>query len=88
MNEVFVRVRDMLVFSRQVEEVAVSKCSRLVEDLGCDSMDLLEFAAECEEEFGVDIPNRELEKFATVGDAVTFVQACLSKVDRPASMLL
>jgi acyl carrier protein len=79
MADVFVEVRDILVFALMKDERQVSECSRLVEDLGADSVDLGEFAAACEDEFSIEIPDCALEKFVTVGDAVRFVESRLSE---------
>jgi acyl carrier protein len=74
MTDVFARISDILVFALMADERQVSECSRLVEDLGADSIDLYEFAAACEHEFTIEIPGCALEKFLTVGDAVRFVE--------------
>jgi acyl carrier protein len=56
-----------------VEEKNVSAASRFQEDLGADSLDIVELLMEIEEEFGVSISDEESEKLKTVGDAVKFI---------------
>lgn len=56
-----------------VEEKNISAASRFQEDLGADSLDIVELLMEIEEEFGVSISDEESEKLKTVGDAVKFI---------------
>ena len=46
-----------------------------MDDLGADSLDTVELIMELEEEFGLEIPDEEAEKLATVGDAVTYIES-------------
>ena len=82
MTDVFAEIRNILVFALMKDESEISKHSRLSEDLGADDIDLCEFAAACEGEFSIDIPNCALAKFATVGDAVRYIE---SRVCEPLS---
>ena len=56
-----------------IEDKNVSAASRFQEDLGADSLDIVELLMEIEEEFGVSISDEESEKLKTVGDAVKFI---------------
>ena len=56
-----------------IEEKNTSAASRFQEDLGADSLDIVELLMEIEEEFGVSISDEESEKLKTVGDAVKFI---------------
>jgi acyl carrier protein len=56
-----------------IEEKNCSAASRFQEDLGADSLDIVELLMEIEEEFGVSISDEESEKLKTVGDAVKFI---------------
>lgn len=60
-----------------IEEKNVSAASRFQEDLGADSLDIVELLMEIEEEFGVNISDDESERLKTVGDAVKFIAAKL-----------
>ncbi|BBH52205.1 MULTISPECIES: acyl carrier protein [Fluviispira] len=60
-----------------IEEKNVTAASRFQEDLGADSLDIVELLMEIEEEFGVNISDDESERLKTVGDAVKFITAKL-----------
>lgn len=49
--------------------------SSFKEDLGADSLDVVEFVMELEEEFDIEISDEEAEKISTVGDAVNYIQS-------------
>jgi acyl carrier protein len=61
----------------EIEEKNVTIASRFQEDLGADSLDIVELLMEIENEFGVNISDDESEKLKTVGDAVQFISAKL-----------
>jgi acyl carrier protein len=56
-----------------IEEKNISAASRFQEDLGADSLDIVELLMEIEEEFGVNISDEESEKLKTIGDAMKFI---------------
>lgn len=56
-----------------IEEKNVSTASRFQEDLGADSLDIVELLMDIEEQFGVSISDTESEQLRTVGDAVRFI---------------
>lgn len=58
--------------------------SALIGDLGFDSLRLLEFVAELEDEFGIYIPLNDLPEITTVGQAVDRIAALLQQQERPA----
>lgn len=58
--------------SKKVEEVKLE--SRLVEDLGADSLDIVELLMMLEDEYGITIPDQDAMKLSTIGDIVTFMQ--------------
>jgi len=47
--------------------------SRFIDDLGFDSLDVVELMCDLEEEFGMDIPDEDTEKWVTVGDVISYV---------------
>ncbi len=57
---------------KKVDQVTLS--SRLVEDLGADSLDVVELIMAFEDEFSVTLPDEEIGKFKTVGDVVEFMK--------------
>ena len=58
----------------KVDRAAVARDRRLREDLGIDSLSLIEVAVAAEDAFGVMIPDEDLERFQTVGDVVDHIQ--------------
>jgi acyl carrier protein len=68
------KVKSIIVSQLGVEEAAVTKNAKFIEDLGADSLDIVELVMALEEGFGVDIPDDEAESIRTVEDAVTFVK--------------
>ena len=53
----------------------ITEDSKFVEDLGADSLDVVELVMALEEKFDIEIPDDEAEKITTVKDAVEFIQA-------------
>jgi len=54
--------------------------TRFIEDLPCDSLDLVEMTMEFEDEFDISIPDEEAENLRTVGQAVEYIANCKSKI--------
>jgi acyl carrier protein len=77
-TDVGAEVRSILVFHLGADEARLMDDVRLAEDLGADSLDMVEIVMSCEERFDIDIPNRVATSLATVGDAVRFVEAELA----------
>jgi acyl carrier protein len=73
MAEIEERVRKILAENLSVPEDDVTTDSRFQEDLDADSLDLVEAVLALEEEFGVSIPEEEMEGVKTVGQAVNLV---------------
>ncbi|ABO50588.1 acyl carrier protein [Desulforamulus reducens MI-1] len=70
----FDKVKAIIVDQLGVEEAEVKMEASFVDDLGADSLDIVELVMALEEEFGLEIPDEEAEKIRTVGDAVKFIQ--------------
>ena len=64
----------VLAKTAKVERTAVTRDRRLRDELGIDSLSLIDVAVAGEDEFGVRIPDEDLEQFETVGDVVDFVR--------------
>jgi acyl carrier protein len=75
MSDVATEVRDILVYHLGTDERRITDDARLAEDLGADSLDVVEIVMSCEERFAIQIPNRIATRLATVGDAVRFIEA-------------
>jgi acyl carrier protein len=72
---VFDKVKEIVVDKLGVEAAKVIPGAAFVNDLGADSLDVVEFVMEVEKEFGITIPDEEAGKMATVGDAVKYIEA-------------
>jgi acyl carrier protein len=72
-DEVFERVREVLAERLSVEESDVTEEANFQEDLGADSLDLVEMIMELEDQFGIKIPDEDAQKIQTVGQAVEYV---------------
>ncbi len=68
------RVKQLVVNQLGVEESAVVGKAKFIEDLGADSLDIVELVMAMEEAFNVDIPDEEAENLRTVDDAVSFIK--------------
>jgi acyl carrier protein len=77
MEEIQAKVRKILAENLSVPEDTVTMDSRFQEDLDADSLDLVEAVLALEEEFGVTIPEEEMEEVKTVGEALNVVMAKL-----------
>ena len=73
-DEVYDKVKAVIVEQLNVEEDDVVEDASFVDDLGADSLDIVELVMALEEEFGVSIPDEQAESIKTVGDAVSYIQ--------------
>jgi len=73
------KVIDIIVDKLGVERSEVTPEAVFVDDLGADSLDLVELIMAMEEEFGFEIADEEAEKLRTVQDVISFVQARQAK---------
>ncbi len=74
MASVFDRVKGIVVDQLGVAEEEVKPEASFVDDLGADSLDVVELVMALEEEFGVEIPDEDAEKIVTVGEAVKYIE--------------
>jgi acyl carrier protein len=68
------RVKKIVVEHLGVEADKVTEDASFIDDLGADSLDIVELVMAFEEEFGVEIPDDAAEKIATVGDAIKYIE--------------
>ena len=73
-SEVFDRIREYLADQLDVDPDKITPDSDIVEDFGADSLDAVDMITTLSDEFGVDIPDEEIENFHTVGDVVQYVE--------------
>lgn len=69
------RVHDILQEQLGIPLSDLTPEARLIEDLGADSLDLLELVMECESEFDIDIPDAAADTFLTIHDLTTYITA-------------
>jgi len=72
--EVEQRVKQIIVEQLGVDEGQVDMTASFVDDLGADSLDIVELVMQFEEAFDLDIPDEDAEKITTVKDAVDYIQ--------------
>ena len=71
---VFEKVREILVDQLNVDEDAVTMEASIQNDLGADSLDIVDLVMSLEEEFDCEIPDEEIENIKTVGDIVKYIE--------------
>jgi acyl carrier protein len=75
--DVLERVTKIVIDRLNVEEAQVKPEASFKEDLGADSLDVVELVMELEDEFDLEISDDDAEKIVTVGDAVNYIQSVL-----------
>jgi len=73
------RLKELIVQQLGVDESAVVPEAKFVDDLGADSLDLVELIMALEDEYGIEIPDEDAEKIVTVGDALNYLKERLAK---------
>jgi acyl carrier protein len=71
---IFEKVQEKVAEQLGVEADEVTLESSFIDDLGADSLDIVELLMALEEEFDIEIPDEEAEKLATVGDVVDYIK--------------
>jgi len=74
MSDTADRVAKIVVEHLGVEADKVTQDASFIDDLGADSLDIVELVMAFEEEFGVEIPDDAAEKITTVGDATNYIE--------------
>jgi len=74
-EEILEKVKTVTVEQLNVEEDDVVEDAAFVDDLGADSLDIVELVMALEEEFGIAIPDEDAESIKTVGDAVAYIDS-------------
>ena len=75
MSDTAERVKKIVIEHLGVEADKVTDDASFIDDLGADSLDIVELVMAFEEEFGVEIPDDAAEKIATVKDAIDYIEA-------------
>jgi len=67
------RIKKIIVDQLGVDESKITESSSFIDDLGADSLDIVELIMAFEEEFDIEIPDEDAEKMKTIGDAVKYL---------------
>ena len=73
-EEVFERVKKIIVEQLGATEASVTMEASFIDDLGADSLDIVELVMALEEEFDIEIPDADAEKVVSVGDVVDYIK--------------
>ena len=74
-NEIFSRVKDVIAEQLGIDDLdTITSETTFIDDLGADSLDVVELIMAFEEEFYMEIPEVEAEKISTVGDVVDYIK--------------
>ena len=73
-EEIFEKIKGIIVEQLGVAETAVTMEASFIDDLGADSLDIVELIMALEEEFDMEIPDADAEKVVTVGDVVDYIK--------------
>ena len=73
-EEIFDKVKAIIIDQLGVAESAITLDASFIDDLGADSLDIVEFIIALEEEFNIEIPDADAEKVVTVGDVVDYIK--------------
>jgi acyl carrier protein len=74
---VFEKVKEILCEQLDMEEDKVTAEASIVDDLGADSLDVVDLVMSFEEEFDIEIPDEDVENMKTVGDMVKYIEGKL-----------
>ncbi|AER66833.1 acyl carrier protein [Thermovirga lienii DSM 17291] len=74
MEEITARLKEIVMDRLDVVEDQIKPEASFVEDLGADSLDIVELIMGIEEEFDIEIPDEDAEKLTTVGDAMEYIK--------------
>ena len=72
--DIFEQVKKILCDQLDLEEEQVNEDSEVIDDLGADSLDIVDLVMTLEEEFDTEIPDEDIENLKTVGDIVIYIE--------------
>ena len=79
-EEIFDKVKEIIVEQLGVADTAVTLEASFIDDLGADSLDIVELIMALEEEFDIEIPDADAEKVVTVTDVVDYIKDHIEKL--------
>ena len=74
------KVKEIIAKELEVDVKQLTPEAKFIEDLGADSLDIVELVMALEEEFGLDIPDEDADKLKTVGDAMNYLQVARQRL--------
>jgi acyl carrier protein len=74
-KEMFEKVRDIIAEQLGIEADEITMESSFVDDLGADSLDIVELIMALEEEFNMEIPDEEAEQISKIGDVIEYIKS-------------
>ena len=77
MDEVTSRLQEIVIDRLDVDAEKITNSASFVEDLGADSLDIVELIMGIEEEFDIEIPDEDAEKLTNVGEALEYIKGKL-----------
>lgn len=72
--DIFEQVKKILYDQLDLDEEQVTEDSEVIDDLGADSLDIVDLVMTLEEEFDTEIPDEDIENLRTVGDIVKYIE--------------
>ena len=69
------KIADIIREQLNLDDIEITEDTSFKDDLQADSLDLFELVMAFEEEYGIEIPSEDLEKFSTVGDVMDYIKA-------------
>lgn len=69
------KIREMLANQLNIEADKIKEDSKIIEDLGADSLDMIEMLMALEEEFGITVPDDKADSLKTVGDIAKYIDS-------------
>lgn len=74
-EEIFNKIKALIADNFNVDQDKITENTNFTNDLDADSIDLVEFILQLEDEFGAEIPDDEAEKIKTVGDVISYIKS-------------
>lgn len=72
---IFEKITEILAEQLAADKDTMTSDTKIAEDLGADSLDLVDLLMSIEDEFGIEIPDEEVENIKTIGDVVNYISA-------------
>lgn len=74
MSDSLAKVKEIIIDQLEVDDAQVTESAHFINDLGADSLDIVELIMAFEDGFGIEIPDEDAEKIQTVGDVVKYIE--------------